>query len=185
LKTEIYKKKERNHKLKLSFYIAKRYAVSFSKNKAINIITGIASVGIIASSMALFVFLSVFSGLKEFSLNFANVSDPDLRVETTLGKTFFVNQKQEELLFKSKYIASLFGDVNEIEVDGKIKYVYPHQFIVVPKSELEVEIVNCYYKGSHYLAEAQRNEAIIFFENPTEISIGTKIYLEIKNPEID
>jgi lipoprotein-releasing system permease protein len=92
--------------LKLSFYIAKRYAVSFSKNKAINIITGIASVGIIASTMALFVFLSVFSGLKEFSLNFANVSDPDLRVETTLGKTFFVNQKQEELLFKSKYIAS-------------------------------------------------------------------------------
>jgi lipoprotein-releasing system permease protein len=99
--------------LKLSFYIAKRYAVSFSKNKAINIITGIASVGIIASTMALFVFLSVFSGLKEFSLNFANVSDPDLRVETTLGKTFFVNQKQEELLFKSKYIASYSKIVEE------------------------------------------------------------------------
>lgn len=99
--------------MKLSFYIAKRYAVSFSKNKAINIITGIASVGIIASTMALFVFLSVFSGLKEFSLNFANVSDPDLRVETTLGKTFFVNQKQEELLFKSKYIASYSKIVEE------------------------------------------------------------------------
>jgi lipoprotein-releasing system permease protein len=99
--------------LKLSFYIAIRYALSFSKNKAINIITGIASVGIIASTMALFVFLSVFSGLKEFSLNFANVSDPDLRVETTLGKTFFVNQKQEELLFKSKYIASYSKIVEE------------------------------------------------------------------------
>jgi lipoprotein-releasing system permease protein len=99
--------------LKLSFYIAKRYAVSFSKNKAINIITGIASVGIIASTMALFVFLSVFSGLKEFSLNFLNVSDPDLRVETTLGKTFFVNAKQEEELFKSKYIASYSKIVEE------------------------------------------------------------------------
>ncbi len=99
--------------MKLSFYIAIRYALSFSKNKAINIITGIASVGIIASTMALFVFLSVFSGLKEFSLNFANVSDPDLRVETTLGKTFFVNQKQEELLFKSKYIASYSKIVEE------------------------------------------------------------------------
>ncbi len=99
--------------MKLSFYIAKRYAVSFSKNKAINIITGIASVGIIASTMALFVFLSVFSGLKEFSLNFLNVSDPDLRVETTLGKTFFVNAKQEEELFKSKYIASYSKIVEE------------------------------------------------------------------------
>ena len=55
--------------MNLSFYIAKRYAISFSKNKAINIITGIASVGIIASTMALFIFLSVFSGLKEFTLN--------------------------------------------------------------------------------------------------------------------
>lgn len=85
----------------------------------------------------------------------------------------------------NKYIASLFGDVNEIEIDGKKQYVYPHQFKVVPKSELEVEIVNCYYKGSHYLAEAKRNKEIIFFENPTDIKCGTTIYLEIKNPEID
>lgn len=56
---------------------------------------------------------------------------------------------------------------------------------VVPKSELEVQIVNCYYKGSHYLVEAKRKKEIIFFENPTDISSGITIYLEIKNPEID
>ena len=99
--------------MNLSFYIAKRYAVSFSKNKAINIITGIASVGIIASTMALFVFLSVFSGLKEFSLNFANASDPDLRLETTTGKTFIVNPKQEELLKKSEAITSYSKIIEE------------------------------------------------------------------------
>ena len=99
--------------MNLSFYIAKRYAVSFSKNKAINIITGIASIGIIASTMALFVFLSVFSGLKEFSLNFANASDPDLRIETTSGKTFLVSPKQEELLKKSNNIASFSKIIEE------------------------------------------------------------------------
>jgi len=99
--------------LNLSFYIAKRYAVSFSKNKAINIITGIASVGIIASTMALFVFLSVFSGLREFSLNFANASDPDLRIETVTGKTFLVTEKQEELLNKSEYIVSFSKIIEE------------------------------------------------------------------------
>jgi lipoprotein-releasing system permease protein len=99
--------------LNLSFYIAKRYAVSFSKNKAINIITGIASVGIIASTMALFVFLSVFSGLREFSLNFANASDPDLRIETVTGKTFLVTEKQEELLKKSEYIISFSKIIEE------------------------------------------------------------------------
>jgi lipoprotein-releasing system permease protein len=75
--------------LNLSFYIAKRYAISFSKNKAINIITGIASVGIIASTMALFIFLSVFSGLKEFTLNFANATDPDLRIRNHNWKVFY------------------------------------------------------------------------------------------------
>ncbi|MFN3967908.1 ABC transporter ATP-binding protein [Flavobacterium sp.] len=85
----------------------------------------------------------------------------------------------------NKYIASLFGDVNVIEIDGKNQYVYPHQLKVVQKSDLRVEIINCYYKGSHYLAEGKHNKEIIFFENPTGIPRGTTIYLEIKNPEID
>ena len=111
--------------MNLSFYIAKRYAVSFSKNKAINIITGIASIGIVASTMALFVFLSVFSGLKEFSLNFANVSDPDLRVETTSGKTFTVNPKQEELLLKSKHIAFYSKIIEE-----RVYFMYDNKELV-------------------------------------------------------
>ncbi|RKS03673.1 MULTISPECIES: ABC transporter ATP-binding protein [unclassified Flavobacterium] len=85
----------------------------------------------------------------------------------------------------SKYIGSLFGDVNEIEVNSKIQYIFPHQLKVVLKSELEVEIVNSFYKGSHYLMEAKRGEETIFFENPTDIPIGTTICLKIKNPEID
>ena len=111
--------------MNLSFYIAKRYAVSFSKNKAINIITGIASVGIIASTMALFVFLSVFSGLKEFSLNFANASDPDLRVETASGKTFLINSNQEELLKKNNNIASYSKIIEE-----RVYFMYDNKELV-------------------------------------------------------
>lgn len=111
--------------MNLSFYIAKRYAVSFSKNKAINIITGIASVGIIASTMALFVFLSVFSGLKEFSLNFANASDPDLRIETSTGKTFLVDPKQEVLLKKSIHISSYSKIIEE-----RVYFMYDNKELV-------------------------------------------------------
>ncbi|WP_445716479.1 ABC transporter permease [Flavobacterium sp.] len=111
--------------MNLSFYIAKRYALSFSKNKAINIITGIASIGIIASTMALFVFLSVFSGLKEFSLNFANVSDPDLRVETNSGKTFFIHPKQEDQLNKCKHIASFSKIIEE-----RVYFMYDNKELV-------------------------------------------------------
>jgi lipoprotein-releasing system permease protein len=56
-------------------YIAKRYIFSKSKNNAINIITRIASGGIIVGAMALFIVLSVFGGLKEFSLSFSNDFD--------------------------------------------------------------------------------------------------------------
>jgi lipoprotein-releasing system permease protein len=70
--------------------------LSKSKNNAINIITGIASIGIITGAMAMFVVLSVFSGLREFSLSFANEFDPDLKIETLKGKSFLISKNQEE-----------------------------------------------------------------------------------------
>ena len=76
-------------------YIAKRYIRSNSKNNAINIINRIASMGIIVGAMALFVVLSVFSGLKVFSLSFTNEIDPDLKISSTLGKSFLISPKQE------------------------------------------------------------------------------------------
>lgn len=77
-------------------YIAKRYIFSSSKNNAINIINRIASMGIIVGAMALFVVLSVFSGLKVFSLSFSNEIDPDLKISSTLGKSFFISPLQEK-----------------------------------------------------------------------------------------
>ncbi len=76
------------------FYIAKRYAFSLSKTTAINVISFIASFGIIVGAMALFVVLSVFSGLRDFSLSFSNATDPDLRIETRNGKSFFLSESQ-------------------------------------------------------------------------------------------
>jgi lipoprotein-releasing system permease protein len=82
--------------LNFPLYIAKRYIFSSSKNNAINIINRIASMGIIVGAMALFVVLSVFSGLKVFSLSFSNEIDPDLKISSTLGKSFFISPTQEK-----------------------------------------------------------------------------------------
>jgi len=79
----------------------------------------------------------------------------------------------------SKYIASLFGDVNEIEINGNKRYVYPHQLQVVPESELAVTVVQCYYKGSHYLVEATINGQTIFFDSTDLFPSGTVVYLTI------
>ncbi|WP_264566327.1 ABC transporter permease [Flavobacterium sp. N3904] len=94
-------------------YIAKRYIFSKSKNNAINIINRIASMGIIVGAMALFVVLSVFTGLKEFSLSFTNDIDPDLKVSSTLGKSFFIVPNQEKEIAAIEGIASYSKVIEE------------------------------------------------------------------------
>lgn len=108
-------------------YIAKRYLFSKSKNNAINIITGIAAVGIVVGAMALFVVLSVFSGLREFSLSFSNDFDPDLKGTAVTGKFFTLTSQQEQKLNQIPGIAS-YSKVLEERVlfffDGKEQVTY-------------------------------------------------------------
>lgn len=109
------------------FYIAKRYTVSFSKSNAINIITGIASAGIIVGACALFVVLSVFSGLKNFSLSFSNDFDPDLKMTSILGKSFLISPEQEKEIKKISDIKAFSGVIEERVLflyDGKEAVTY-------------------------------------------------------------
>ena len=84
------------------YYIAKRYLFTKSSNNAINIITLIATLGIIVGTMALFIVLSVFSGLKEFSLDFIKISDPDLKIAPVKGKSFFFTDSLAAILQDKK-----------------------------------------------------------------------------------
>ena len=85
--------------MKFSSYIAKRYLFSKSERNAINWITGIAALGIIAGAFSLFVVMSTFAGLKEFSLQFSNQYDPDVKVLPKFGKTLeFTSQTEAKLL---------------------------------------------------------------------------------------
>jgi len=69
--------------------------------------------GIIVGAMALFVVLSVFSGLKVFSLSFSNDIDPDLKISSTLGKSFLISPKQENQIKKIEGIASYSKIIEE------------------------------------------------------------------------
>ena len=79
-------------------YIAKRYLFSKTSNNAINIITIIASFGVIIGSLALFIILSGFSGLRTFSYNLLDVSDPDIKITTSIGKSFIVTEDLQQTL---------------------------------------------------------------------------------------
>jgi lipoprotein-releasing system permease protein len=113
--------------LNFSYYIAKRYLKSANKNNAINIINGIASLGIIVSSMVLFVVLSIFSGLVNFSLSFSNDFDPDLKITSILGKSFAISPTQEKKIKALDGVASFSKVVEERALfmfDGKEQFSY-------------------------------------------------------------
>ena len=101
--------------MNFSFYIAKRYLFTKSKNKAINYITLLASTGIVVGTAALFIVLSGFAGLKAFSLEFTNLTDPDLKIFPKQSKTFTFSQQQKEKMAAMKGVIS-FSEIVEDKV---------------------------------------------------------------------
>ncbi|WP_372754179.1 ABC transporter permease [Mariniflexile sp.] len=99
--------------MNVSLYIAKRYLRSKSSNNAINFITIIAIVGVILGSASLFIVLSGFAGLKEFTLQFSSVVDPDLKAETSQGKSFILTENHISELNRLEDIASYSKIVEE------------------------------------------------------------------------
>jgi ABC-type sulfate/molybdate transport systems ATPase subunit len=81
---------------------------------------------------------------------------------------------------KTKYIASLFGDVNEIERNRKIELIFPHQLMITDKSDFKVFVINAYFLGSYYLIEASYKNNTIFFETENDLQIGSEVHLKKK-----
>ena len=96
-------------------YIAKRYLFAKSGNNAINIITIIASVGVIVGTAALFIILSGFSGLRTFNYSLLDISDPDIKITAAKGKSFFYNDTLQNRITSATDIA-IFSKVIEERV---------------------------------------------------------------------
>jgi len=99
--------------LNLPLYIAKRYLFSKSSKNAINIISKIAISAAVVGSLALFIVLSGFSGLRGYSLQFTNVFDSDLKIYPANGKTFSLSKSSEEKLKKTEGIEAFSKIIEE------------------------------------------------------------------------
>lgn len=95
----------------------------------------------------------------------------------------FAQGKPKELYSypQSNYVASLFGDVNELPghfLDSKDKqYLYPHQLKVTEVSKLKATVTHSYFRGSHYLIEASYENGVLFFEHEKELIPGYVLFL--------
>ena len=85
----------------------------------------------------------------------------------------------------NKYIASLFGEVNELkksqfsEIEGEDEtlLLYPHQLKISDNGALKVVVKQSYFKGSHYLIKAVANRNVIFFDHNSELETNIEVSL--------
>lgn len=77
----------------------------------------------------------------------------------------------------SKYVASLFDDVNEINVHGKEVLLYPHQIRISESSNYKARVLQSYLKGTHWLIELNFEEQIIFVKHVEEMLPQTEVSL--------
>ncbi|WP_089350250.1 ABC transporter permease [Flavobacterium sp. ov086] len=176
-------------------YIAKRYIFSRSKNNAINIINRIASMGIIVGTMALFVVLSVFSGLKVFSLSFTNEIDPDLKITSTLGKSFLITLDQESQIKKIDGIVSYTKIIEErvlflFKDKQKVTYLKGVDSNYAVVNDIKKKLFNgqwlkadTYQVVIGYGISRDFSLGILDFENPLQIFAPKPGKGTIENPE--
>ena len=86
----------------------------------------------------------------------------------------------------NKYIASLFGEVNELQLSQIIDIeddedvallLYPHQLKVVDNAIMSAVVKQCYFKGSHYLVKAAFERRAIFFDHDSELERNQEVFL--------
>ena len=82
---------------------------------------------------------------------------------------------------KFHYTAALFGEVNEIEINGKTQLVYPNQLQIAEKSDIQVEVISSYFKGKCYLIEAKFENQMLFFESSHNLAEKSSVCLIIKD----
>lgn len=101
-------------------YIAKRYLFAKSGNNAINIIAIIAASGVVLGTAALFIILSAFSGLRTFNYSLLDISDPDIKITASKGKSFFYDASLQNIISKDSDVV-VFSKVIEERVFIKNK----------------------------------------------------------------
>jgi lipoprotein-releasing system permease protein len=115
--------------MNFSLYIAKRYLLSKSSNNAINFITIIAAIGVILGAASLFIVLSGFAGLKDFTLQFTSVIDPDLKAEASVGKSFLISEDEFSKLNNLESVASYSKIIEERVFITFEEKSYPNAYI--------------------------------------------------------
>ncbi len=140
-------------------------------------ITLIAAIGVVVGAMSLFIVLSAFSGLKDFSLQFTTVFDSDLKVTPASGKTLSFSEETLRLLENDEDI-EVFSKVIEerafLQYKGRNHIAYIKG---VDSNYVKVVPVDSILFLSEWL-DYGRNEVVIGTATALKLSVGINDYTD-------
>ncbi len=114
--------------MNLAFYIAKRYIFAKKKHNLVNIISWVSVISVAVGTMALIIVLSVFNGFESVISNLFNNFNPDLKIESKIGKTISVENFPFE---KIREIEGIDYISKTIEENALLRYKDRQQIVTI------------------------------------------------------
>jgi lipoprotein-releasing system permease protein len=163
--------------MNVASFISKRYLFSKGNRQAINIISWISVVAIVASTMSLVIVLSVFNGFQSLIGNLYSDFDSDFLIQTKTGRYF---EPQASQLNKIKNVNGIDYCGQVIEESALLKFS-EKQFYGTIKG-ISQEQLNKTKIASHLIYKGQNLERGNFSEAILGQGIAATLSVEPENP---
>ena len=150
--------------MSLAIRIARRYLFGKRSTNAINIITGIAVLGIAIGTAALVLVLSVFNGFEDLITAMYSNFNPDIQITTTRGKTFEVDSTQ---IVELQKVEGVMAISKTLEETAFFTYKEKREFGIIkgvdPVFKNVTGIDSTIREGNYQLTEEDRSLAVMGF----------------------
>lgn len=81
-----------------------------------------------------------------------------------------------------RYTANLFGDVSQLEENGK--WYYPEELEICDYSAYKVRVKDCYFWGNSYLLQTQQGNRTIYLCHSQKKTKNDLVYIQIRSSAI-
>jgi len=147
---------------KLPLFIAKRYLFTKRSTLAINIISIISGIGIMAGCAFMLVVLSIFNGFEDLLENLFGSFNPEVKISPIEGKVFTLD---EEDIYKIKNIPGIKSASQTIEEVAFFEYGKNQTIGIIKGVDANFAEVNAIdstiVRGEYYLNKSESPEALI------------------------
>jgi lipoprotein-releasing system permease protein len=157
--------------MSISFFVSKKYFFSKSKFNIVNFVSLIASFVLVVASCSFFIVLSVFSGLKDFGLNYNRAFDPDIKITSESLKTFEPTKIQIDWLSANSDSFIYSKTIEEkvlLSSDGKNSY---GRLVGVDQNFRDVIEIDSVISVGRWI-DMDSNEAVVSYFFADKLNLG-------------